>query len=149
MDHEEARRKHLGGKILGFFFWKFTSRLLFIWNNVRNIWMISGSKYLVHTLPPCLSIRQTRRYRVVRMLCNLPTWISLPLDWKVTVRSLFVREWKNNRYIQWYKLSLDPRGWIQSCNITGVLKKYIIVISSKPILTGVCIYFYCKQYDES
>ena len=35
MDHEEARRKHLGGKILGFFFWTLYAmykRLKYTWS---------------------------------------------------------------------------------------------------------------------
>ena len=44
------------------------------------------------------------------------------------------------------------KGRFQSLDIchvlTGVLKE-IYDPSSRSIFTGVCIYFYCQQYDES
>ena len=83
MDHEEARRKHLGGKILGFFFWKYIYKMQmlkklkpeYVWNKmIHHTKRIKTYAYLT-TMPLA---KKTRG--VVRMLSNSIT-IWYVVDW--------------------------------------------------------------------
>ena len=78
MDHEEARRKHLGGKILGFFFWTCVCYV-----QAFEINMIKWSKQM-HTLPPSLSIGKEDEKGGKNAMDAACYPFSLP-DWKVII----------------------------------------------------------------